>query len=498
MKPCAKRFLRPVLGALLAAGWPAAGCDDGPADADAGADDAWEADGGEADGGVEGDAPDTLDAPPEATPDAPTTTVRPAAHDEVLNNPGMGFADFHFGAESLPPEAYPPQSVAYLRWTWADLEPSAGEYDFARVDRAVALAREEGKSLAFRIMPVWQNSTPRWLLDLGVDSVAVEDGVFPDHNHPLFLEYHERLVRAFGARYAGDPDIDHVDIGSVGCWGEWNTACCGAAEPTCLGFYPTEAHQTAIIDWYVEAFAGTPLVMLIGGPVEYAVGRGAGWRGDCFGDYGMFSASWNHMEDLYGPAAEDPVVGNAWRTAPVQFESCGVMQDWYDRGFDIDLILQRGLDWHMSVFNAKSSPVPAAWRARVDEFLKRVGYRLVLVELTHTAAAAPGGALRLVSRWENRGVAPVYHPWPLAYRLRSGAGETAAQWTSGADLRTWLPGAHDVEDVVTVPAAVEPGSYALDVGVLTEDGREAHVLLGNEGARPDRWHAVSSVAIVAP
>ena len=28
----------------------------------------------------------------------------------------------------------------------------------------------------------------------------------------------------------------------------------------------------------------------------------------------------------------------------------------------------------------------------------------------------------LQSRWENKGVAPVYHAWPLAYRLRSGSG----------------------------------------------------------------------------
>ena len=60
----------------------------------------------------------------------------------------------------------------------------------------------------------------------------------------------------------------------------------------------------------------------------------------------MFGPGWNHMVDVYEPAAQDPVIGNAWKTAPVQFEVCGVMQDWYDRGFDIDLILRKGLEWH--------------------------------------------------------------------------------------------------------------------------------------------------------
>jgi hypothetical protein len=331
---------------------------------------------------------------------------------------------------------------------------------------------------------------------MGVDSVAVGSDIFPDHNDPIFLEYHERLVRAFGERYDGSLDVDHVDIGSVGCWGEWNTACCGDAEATCESYFPTEDNQHTIIDWYFEYFPNTPLVMLVGGAVEYAASRGAGWRGDCYGDYGMFSSTWNHMEFTYEDAATNPVVGIAWQTAPVQFESCGVMQDWYDLGFDIDLILQKGIEWHMSVFNAKSSPVPEPWRPQVNEWLKRIGYRFVLTELTHTSEAAPGDSLLISSLWENKGVAPVYHPWPLAWRLRSASDEVAAQWTSSADLRDWLPGTHTAEDVVVVPAESAAGSYSLDVGILTEDGAEAHVQIAIEGARDDGWYPVSTVTVL--
>ena len=102
--------------------------------------------------------------------------------------------------------------------------------------------------------------------------------------------------------------------------------------------------------------------------------------------------------------------------APVQFEVCGIMQNWYDRGFDIDRILQKALDWHMTLLNAKSSPVPAAWRPKVDGFLKRIGYRFVLRELENTSESYPGGSLIVRSQWENKGVAPIYHPWPLGYR----------------------------------------------------------------------------------
>lgn len=423
---------------------------------------------------------------------ATTVSVRPTEIDDILLNPGIGFADFSVEGAAAPASAYPPGTVGYVRWTWAELEPNEGQYDFARIDSAIARARSRGETIAFRVMPCWEGSSPQWLLDKGVASVAASDGVFPDHNSPLFLEYHERLVRALGARYAGSSDIDHVDIGSVGCWGEWNTACCEGT--SCDALYPTAANQVAIIDWYLSAFAGTPLVALIGGP-PYANQNGAGWRGDCFGDYGFFDPTWNHMDDVYEPASLDPIIGKAWKTAPVQFEACGVMQDWYDKGYDIDRILQKGLDWHMSVFNGKSSPVPDAWRGKVDNWLKRLGYRLVLASLTHSPKVAPGGSLALRAEWQNRGVAPAYHPWPIAFRLRTTSDKVVVQWISTGDVRTMLPGSHVVEDRFVLPAELEAATYSLDTAILTEDATAAHIALAIAGKRADSWYPISTVSV---
>jgi Domain of unknown function (DUF4832) len=77
--------------------------------------------------------------------------------------------------------------------------------------------------------------------------------------------------------------------------------------------------------------------------------------------------------------------------------------------------------------------VPAAWRAKVDEFLKRVGYRFVFQELTHSAEVRPGGSLTMRSLWENKGVVPIDHPWPLAYRLRANTDQVVATWKSAAN-----------------------------------------------------------------
>jgi hypothetical protein len=213
----------------------------------------------------------------------------------------------------------------------------------------------------------------------------------------------------------------------------------------------------------------------------------------------MFFEDWNHMDDLYGPAAQDQTIGLAWKTAPVHLEVCYYIQNWYERGYDVDTILSKALEWHASVINAKSKPIPAVWRPRVDEFLKRLGYRLVIRNVRHSTVAEPGGQLFIASRWENVGVAPMYHNWPLAYRLRSDSGEIVGQWMSQVDTRQWLPGAsHEVKDSVQIALDIPLGTYSLDVAILDRDGGTAHVALAVEGGRADLWHAVSQVVVAAP
>ncbi len=65
-----------------------------------------------------------------------TVTVRPTEIDDILYNPGMGFADFHFEiGVPLSSSQHPRSTIAYIRWSWADLEPAEGQYDFGRERR---------------------------------------------------------------------------------------------------------------------------------------------------------------------------------------------------------------------------------------------------------------------------------------------------------------------------------------------------------------------------
>src|SRR5262249_44847511 len=117
-------------------------------------------------------------------------------------------------------------------------------------------------------------------------------------------------------------------------------------------------------------------------------------------------------------------------------------------------------------------------------------------ELTHLRDARPGETLLLRSHWQNAGVAPIYHAWPFAYRLRSSSDQIVAQWVSTANLMQWLSGTpYEVQDIVVVPRHIPTAMYSLDVAILTKDRCSAHVDLAIGGKRLDRWYPVSKLTI---
>ena len=76
------------------------------------------------------------------------------------------------------------------------------------------------------------------------------------------------------------------------------------------------------------------------------------------------------------------------------------MQTWKEKGWDVDYIIDQSLKWHISSFNAKSSPVPVEWKPQVDRWLKKMGYRFVLRKFTYPNEISSSGQLAFTSWWE--------------------------------------------------------------------------------------------------
>ena len=61
---------------------------------------------------------------------------------------------------------------------------------------------------------------------------------------------------------------------------------------------------------------------------------------------------------------------------------------------------------------------------------------------------------------------------------------------------SWLPGTHEVEDVLEIPEDVPAATYSFDVAILSVDGKTAHVELAIAGKRPDKWYPVLQVHVL--
>ncbi|HUU27384.1 MAG TPA: DUF4832 domain-containing protein [archaeon] len=441
---------------------------------------------------------------------ARTVAVNPVETDEVLVNPGKGFTTFYsFNGDQINQD-HPLCSIVYYRWYWDTVEPEEGRIAFGMIDSILAIAHEKGQKLAFRVMCQNGHETadktvddrmevPRWYRDSGAPGFYYPDKVrwMPDYDSEAFFEKHGRLIRALGGRYDGHPDLDHVDIGSIGHWGEWHT------EGLNYQHMPYVENQKRMIDIYLESFRKTPLVMQVDAheALVYAVSKGTGVRADCAGDMteGRFfekdGSPTNHMKIRYPRAFELEGVGESWKTAPIVFETCGNMQWWYNEGWDVDWIFNQLLEWHASVLNNKSFSVPPEWWPKVLEFQKKMGYRFVLRKLEYPSAVKAGGNLTLTMDWENKGVAPCYLAHPLAFQLRNADSGETVELNTGIDITHWLPGLHQEEVSITLPDNLEQGDYALRLALLDPYSRLPRIKFAIEGRDEDGWYSLGKISV---
>lgn len=426
--------------------------------------------------------------------------VTPIEISDLLANPGMGWQTFHTFADIDRNLEGIPSTSAYFRFYWSEIEPKEGEIDFALFDELLAHAHKAGQKLAFRIMCAGTDTSymhvPRWLKDKGCkgfeyryDNSGGKHWV-PDMDDPLFQKAHLRTIARLGKRYDGHSDIDLVDIGSVGLWGEWHMSGTGVN-------MPSGELRKRIIEAYMKAFPKTPKVMLIGEEegMRYAVANGCGWRADCLGDMGGFSKTWNHMDNFYPQQVKKTGAENAWKTAPVAFESCWTMQKWKEENWCIACIFDYGLDYHMSYLNNKSARIPEGTRPEIDRLLRRIGYRFVLRQVEYDAQASPGAPFSVSMKWENVGVAPLYRDYRIAFRFTDENSGKSFIIAGATSLKGWLPGITEKTEILKLPGNVKKGTCRIDIAVVDPSTREPSIRLAISGRGNDGWYLLSSVEI---
>lgn len=439
---------------------------------------------------------------------AGTVVVRPVEIHDVLTNPGMGIQTFQrYNGDALnsgvewseegPTQVlvaplhkpdFPVSTVAYCRWHWATLEPEEGKVRWEIIDLALEQARQHGQRLMIRLMPYDpKHPLPGWYRRSGArraNSDSSKDGTIwqPDFSDPLYFKYWSALVAEAGKRYDGHPDLDSVDISTVGYWGEgWSD------------YMPEFAVQRKLIDVYFQAFRKTPLLMNFDEPeaLTYGTSRGVGWRFDCLGD---LRKNWAHMLDFYPEQIARTGIQDVWRSAPVSMETCAVPESWFRQHWDVKYILSEALRWHVTTLNVKSSAIPAPWKSDFEDLERKMGYRFALRRAEWQQEAGAGQQLGLKTWWVNEGVAPIYRAFVLAFRFSSDR-ESAVVRTD-ADVRRWLPGDAVFEDPLFVPANLTAGNYELSVALLDPITLHPGIRLGIEGRGTDGWYPLGKIRVI--
>jgi hypothetical protein len=454
--------------------------------------------------------------------EAAVVTIKPQETDAILANPGMGWQTFHRTRtqdKSLP--AWIPSTVHYARWGWGELEQQPGKLNTDFLDKVLSETREAGQQLAFRVMCCSSSKGrpyhPHWIKEVGGRELICDyEGQgplpIPDLDDPIVLSRHLDFIKRLGARYDGHADIDHVDLGSVGWWGEWHLSGSKNCKLTSLDA------RNQIVDAYLSAFQKTPLLMLIGGgeSLKRATQKGAGWRADCLGDMGGFSRNWSHMRQGYPHWLREAGIAETWKTAPVAWESCWDMRKWVSEGWPLRYIFNYALAMHGSQLNNKSAPLPTGGdvRAETERFLRRLGYRFVLKELKHPADVKAGKAFEATMQWQNAGSAPCYRPYRLAYRLKGSDG-TEKVIVGRATVDRWMPGTVDVltedflksppdlplgdvvnvVDAIAVPQDLPAGKYELAIAVIGVQSTQPAMQLGIAGRAADGWYPLSRIRV---
>lgn len=371
---------------------------------------------------------------------------------------------------------YPDTTVAYIRVLWKEFEPKQGEYNYAFIQDILDKAKAKGQTVMFRLMPhstCARDDVPDWLKEImpcpeRPEGMRVKDSP----TDPRYLKLFGKAIEKLGEKFDKDETLDCIDVALGGAWGEGSQA------------FPEE-DMKALMDTYVRVFPNTKLLgqfSNVGLLNHIGEKRAIGWRADGTG-------SPKHMNEIF-PARFPLLKKEFWKTAPISFESYWWISEWYRQGWDIDSIIEKTLEWHISTFNTKSFPIQYELQEKIEKWLTKMGYRFVIKEVEYPEVVKAGERVEISLKIENKGVAPIYNKLPLKLRLK---GEKTQEYITDIDIMKWLPGEYTETICVDIPNEIASGEFELQIAIGGED--KPNVLFANEMKTEDAWFILGNIYV---
>ncbi|MBN2378143.1 MAG: DUF4832 domain-containing protein [Sedimentisphaerales bacterium] len=414
----------------------------------------------------------------------------------ALVNPNMGWT-MHFysnvptnyGSKLAPSDTlddFPGLSTVFLRIPWVYIEPQEGKFNWAILDTPAQrwIAKNKRIAMCLTTSENWMKyATPEWVKNAGAQGTfyefgkgrVAESGTWdPFFDDPIYLEKLDKFLAAVAARYDGNPNIEFIDVGSYGLWGEGHTHMSSRQDDIDI--------KKKHIDLYVKNFKKTILCInddFAGHDkpgrrfpiMDYALSKGL-----TLGDDSILvqppPRSWYHAE----------MAQEFWPKLPVILEHEHYGGAKARGSWDGNLLLKSIEDYHASFMSIHWWPriLLNENREIIDKINLRMGYRLQPTKVTFPKKVKIGKRFKVRWTWSNKGVAPCYPGGFPALTLKDDQGGIVSVLSDETlnlrDLKVGSPEnipttQHESEFVVGLIApTTKPGTYGLFISVGQRDG----------------------------
>ncbi|MDO5696801.1 MAG: DUF4832 domain-containing protein [Dermatophilus congolensis] len=229
--------------------------------------------------------------------------------------------------------------------------------------------------------------------------------------------------------------------------------------------------------------------------------RRVGIRNDCLGGGSVQAFAVQVLRDSQAraeaeglPLEDRPL--DRWRVAPFVSEWCDSINPSSSDGTFAQGARQVA-DFHVSMlsngnFKGALGDYSSTERAAFMRAHETAGYRYVIDSVRVSA----GASTTVSARWTNTGVAPTYRGWGVEYSLRGSDGTTVARGTSGLRLKNLIGGGASQDDSITLStSSVRPGTYALHVRVIDDEGYRPPMGIASGARVADGSYRLGSVTI---
>jgi len=438
----------------------------------------------------------------------------------ALINPGMGWT-MHFysnvpgnyGSKLEPSDTlddFPGLSTVYLRIPWAFIEPEEGQFNWAILDTPAQRWIAKGKRIALRLTcsENWMKyATPEWVKKAGAEGtfyqknkgrVEKSGSWDPFFDDPVFIKKLDAFLAAAAKRYDGNENVEFIDVGTFGLWGEGHTFMSSKQDSIEI--------QKLHIDLHLKHFKKTLLCISddYAGhdkpghrfPItDYAISKGVTIRDDSILVQPP-PRSWYHAE----------MAQAFWPKLPVILEHEHYGSSMKRNAWDGDLLLKSVEDYHASFMSIHWWPriLLKENREIIDKINLRMGYRLQPVEVSWPKTVEIGKRFKVQWMWCNKGVAPCYRGGFAALTLKDAEGGIVSvlsdETLNMRDLEV-APAAeavmtkHESEFVVGLVGPVtRPGTYEVFISVGKRDGTP-QIALGLKDGDGQRRYRLGSITI---